>query len=116
MARRGRVVVEDNWRRHRVRRDHAFRTGIERGMQQAARAAASTTGRYRIGSIVATTRALPVRKTRRGWLGAIAVADWRGIFFEKGTAHGIKPVRFLRKGVQSVRHDIPGYIRDAYRL
>lgn len=129
MARGSRVVLENRFAQHEAQMKRAFRQGLAAGAALAARRAESVPTTYRIEQIM-RTRPLPVLETPNGFQTGIEAPDFRSLFFEKGTrgkkgaakrshaqkvegGRGVKPVRFLKKGLKETAPLFPDLIKRA---
>jgi len=124
---RARVIVDDKFSKHIEGLGGAFKRGLERGGQVAARKAEGVNTSYRIQQIMRTD-VIGVERMSRGYRMAIGARDPRAIWFEKGTrgrkgagktkaaqsmagGRGVKPVRFLKKGMKAAEDDIADAIK-----
>lgn len=126
-----RVIVDNRFGKLQAEMDR----GIQRALGQAAQVtiatAVSAPTPYEIEAIQRKFVVGRPRVTRRGWELDIVWTDWRVWFFERGTYQkkgrlkrggnppgpnrGVKPARFLRKGVKAGRFALLAAIQRELR-
>ncbi len=126
---KSRVSMSNQFPRHRDQLDRGFQEGLAAGGKIAARKAEEQPHSYRIDQIM-RTGLVGVQRTRKGFAVTIGAPDSRSLFFEKGTrgkkgaakrrstkavegGRGIKPQRFLKKGLKAAEPEIEQAIKRA---
>jgi len=125
---RTRVIVEKRFTERRAEMERAIQRGLGRGAFLIAAAAREQLTKYRIQSILEKIRAAGVSRIPGGFRATVVGADFREIFFEKGTykrrraklkqgrrsssqQRGVKAGHFLLRGLRAASPAVREEIR-----